>query len=160
LTFHALDASGRSGGLAIGINNRALRIKNTWGGKGFIGIDAYVLSMKLDLRLINVYGPCLDREAYWNTLLDSVLFQQDNIILGGDLNFTMGFCESWGHAAQVDPFSETISTLLNEHHWIDMPMAKLQHTWSNNRSGDQSLARRLDRFLIKESLHNRIARIR
>lgn len=80
--------------------------------------------------------------------------------MGGDLNFTMGFCESWGHAARVDPFSETISNLLEDHHRIDTPMEKLQHTWTNNRCGDQSLSRRLDRFLIKESLYNRIAHIR
>lgn len=39
-------------------------------------------------------------------------------------------------------------------------MARLQYTWTNNRSGDQSLARRLDRFLIKEVLLNRLPRIR
>eukprot|EP00253_Pinus_taeda_P030342 PITA_30342 len=35
--------------------------------------------------------------------------------------------------------------------WVDIPSARIHYTWSNNRSGDQSLARRLDRFLIKEA---------
>jgi len=130
------------------------------GGRGYIGIDAYVQTMETEIRLINVYGPCSDRATFWHSLLNSALFQQDNIILGGDLNFTTGFSETWGHAARIDPFSNTISTLLDEHSWIDIPMQKLLPTWSNNRSGDQSLARRLDIFMLREPLHNRIARIR
>eukprot|EP00253_Pinus_taeda_P023046 PITA_23046 len=114
----------------------------------------------MDLRVINVYGPCSSRAPFWNALLESDLLKEDNIILGGDLNFTLGYCESWGHSAQVDPFSDTISNLLEEHHWVDIPTTRLQHTWSNNRSGNQSLARRLDRFLLKESLYNRLPRIR
>ena len=35
---------------------------------------------------------------------------------------------------------------------IDIPSAKIQPTWSNNRIGEANLARRLDRFLIKEAL--------
>jgi len=159
-TFHALDASRRSGGLAIRVNNRAVKIRNIWGGRGFIDLDIYVLSMETNIQIINVYGPCSNRASYWRALLDSDLLKEDNIILGGDLNFTMGFCESWGHSAQVDSFSDTISNLLEEHQWIDIPSARLQYTWTNNRSGEQGLARRLDRFLIKESLYNSLPRIR
>ena len=103
----------------------------------------------MDLCVINVYGPCSNRATFWSTLLESDLLKEDNIILGGDLNFTLGFCESWGHSAQVDTFSDTISNLLEAHHWVDTPTARLQHTLSNNRSGAQSLTRRLDRFLPK-----------
>eukprot|EP00253_Pinus_taeda_P033090 PITA_33090 len=159
-TFHALDATGRSGGLAIGIHNRAIKIRNIWGDRGFIGLDVYVLSMEMDIQVINVYGPCSNRATFWSALLESELLKEDNIILDGDLNFTMGFCESWRHSAQVDIFSDTISNLLEEHHWVDIPTARLQHTWTNNRSGVHSLASRLDRFLIKESLYNRLSRIR
>eukprot|EP00253_Pinus_taeda_P030816 PITA_30816 len=157
--FHAIDASGRSGGLAIGVHYRAVKIRNIWGGRGFIGLDVYILSMNMNLRVINIYGPCSNRDTFWSTLLASDLLKEDNIILGGDLNFTLGFCEWWGHSAQVDTFSDTISNLLEEHHWVDMPTARLQHTWSNNRSGLQSLARRLDRFLLKEPQYNRLPRI-
>eukprot|EP00253_Pinus_taeda_P003262 PITA_03262 len=159
-TFHAIDATGRSGRLAIGIHNKTIRIRNIWGGRGFIGLDTYVLSMEMDLRVINVYGPCSSRDPFWNALLDSDLLKEDNIILGGDLNFTLGYCESWGHSAQVDSFSESIFNLLEVHHWVDIPTARLQHNWSSNRSGNHSLARRLDRFLIKETLYSRLPRIR
>jgi len=97
-TFHALDAFGRSGGLAIGVNNRVAEIKNIFGGRGFIGFDINAHSAGRDIRIINVYGPCTDRANYWRSLLESELFQADNIILGGDLNFSLGYSESWGHS--------------------------------------------------------------
>lgn len=56
--------------------------------------------------------------------------------------------------------SDTLSSLLEDHHWVDIPSARLQYTWSNNRSGEQGLARRLDRFLIKETLYTFLPRIR
>jgi len=159
-TFQALDASGRSGGLAIGVNNRAAEVRNIFGGRGFIGLDISSHLVERDIRIINVYGPCADRANYWRFLFESELFQADNIILGGDLNFSLGFSESWGHLAQVDSLTDTMSSLLEEHKWVDIPSARLQYTWSNNRSGEQILARRLDRFLIKESLFNNLPRIR
>lgn len=45
--------------------------------------------------------------------------------------------------------------LLEDHNLIDIPSTKIQPTWRNNRTGEASLARRLDRFLIKEPLINR-----
>lgn len=74
-TLHALDASRRSGGLAIGFNITALRINNIWGGRGFIGIDAYVISMEFELRIINVYGSCTKRVDFWHSLLNSAILQ-------------------------------------------------------------------------------------
>lgn len=76
--------------------------------------------------------------------------QVDKIILGGDLNFSLGFMESWGHLVQVDGLIDVITNLLEYHHWIDIPSAKIQYTWKNNRIGEHGLAKRLDRFLIKE----------
>eukprot|EP00253_Pinus_taeda_P016780 PITA_16780 len=159
-TFQALDASGRSGGLAIGVNNRTAEIRNYFGGRNFIGLDISSHLVGRDIRVINVYGPCSDRANFWKNLLGSELFQADNILLGGDLNFSLGFSESWGHLAQVDSLTDSMTSLLEDHKWIDTPSARLQYTWSNNRSGEQSLARRLDRFLIKEPLYNNLPRIR
>eukprot|EP00253_Pinus_taeda_P015141 PITA_15141 len=150
-TFHSLDASRRSGGTTIGFCNKTLELRNFWGCKGFIGMDIFAHSLESEVRIMNVYGPCVDKAKFWRTLLDSELLQADNIILAGDLNFSLGYSESWGHSAQVDGLTDTISTLLEEHQWVDVPSARIQYTWTNNRSGDHSLARRLDRFLIKEA---------
>lgn len=95
-TFHALDASGRSGGLAIGVYNRSVEIRNIWGGKGFIGLDILAHSIDKDLRIINVYGPCSDWVTFWRSFLESDLLQADNIIMGGGLEFLPRFLRIMG----------------------------------------------------------------
>lgn len=80
--------------------------------------------------------------------------------MGGDLNFSIGFAESWGHQAQVDTLSTFFENLLEDHNFVDIPSAKIQPTWRNNKTGEASLARMLDRFLIKEPLVNRGSCIR
>jgi len=70
--------------------------------------------------------------------------------VGGDLNFSLGYSKSWGHHAEVDPLSAFIEHLLETHSYIDIPSAKFVPTWRNRRCGENSLARRLDHFLIKE----------
>ena len=84
--------------------------------------------------------------------MNSNLLQKDNIILGGDLNFSIGFSESWGHHAQIDPLFAYFENILENHSLIDIPSAKIQPTWRNIRIGEDNLARRLDHFLIKERL--------
>lgn len=90
--------------------------------------------------------------VFWRHLLNSSLLCQDNIIIGGDLNISLGFLESWGNHAQVDALLYQFETLLETHNLVDAPTAKKQPTWRNNRVGEASLARRLDRFLTKEGL--------
>lgn len=74
--------------------------------------------------------------------------------LGGDLNFSIGFAESWGHNAQRDNLSDFFETIMEDHNLIDIPSSKLMPTWRNNKSWVDSLSRRPDRFLIKEELLN------
>lgn len=63
--FHALDAIGRSGGFTIGYNPRSINVSATWGGVGFIGLDLFSAKLGLTIRIINVYGPCQQREYFW-----------------------------------------------------------------------------------------------
>ena len=63
-TFQALDLSRRSGAIAIGFQNRTIDLRNIWGGGGFIGADIYSKAMETEIRVINVYGPCQNREVF------------------------------------------------------------------------------------------------
>lgn len=159
-TFHSLDANGRTGGSATGINSCFIRICNIWGSIGHIEVDIYSSELDSELRIINIYGPCHNREAYWNWILNSHILQQDMIILGGDLNFSIGYAESWGHNAQRETLSDFFKNILEDHNLIDIPSAKIQPTWRNNITGEDSPSRRLDRFLIKDHLLNMGHRIR
>ena len=75
--------------------------------------------------LINVYGPCLNREVYWNSLLACSLLTLPNIIMGGDLNFSLGISESWGTHAIPDPLVEYFCTKIGEVDLLDIQSTKI-----------------------------------
>eukprot|EP00253_Pinus_taeda_P010718 PITA_10718 len=154
--FGALDVVGRSGGLAIGFNPRSIRVDASWGGSGFMGIDVFSTELSKTLRIVNVYGPCYQREHFWHHLLNLSLLAPDHIIIGGDLNFSLGFSESWGSSAQVDAITGHMTNLMEQTNFIDVPMHKPLPTWRNRRVGDDALARRLDRFLMKGPLFQQL----
>jgi len=62
--FLFLDVRGRSGGFIMGLNNRSIRLENAWDGEGFFGADITSSDIDTPLRIINIYGPCHDREIY------------------------------------------------------------------------------------------------
>lgn len=126
--------------------------KSTWGGKGFIRIGIFSTEMGMDLCVINVYGPCQGRKVFWNQLLNLSITSTNNLIMGGDLNFSIGFSESWGSSAKIDLISVTMENLLDHVHMTDIPMNKPLPTWRNRRVGEAVLARRLDHFLLKATL--------
>eukprot|EP00253_Pinus_taeda_P035499 PITA_35499 len=150
--FLATDASGRSGGLAIRINPRTIRLDSSWGGKGFLGADIFSADLGRAFRIVNVYGPCQLREPFWNSLFNLSLMNVDHTILGGDLNFSLGFRESWGSMAKVDSITDFMRNALEQADFVDVPMHQPKPTWCNRRVGEAALAGRLDRFLPKGSL--------
>jgi len=111
------------------------------GGAGFIGMDIYSSELGMEFRIINVYAPCLNRDEFWNHLLNLSLANSDNLILAGDLNFSIGHAESWGCNAQLDPLLDTMEQLLEHHQLIYIPMNNIQPTWCNRRTEDASLAK-------------------
>lgn len=56
------------------------------------------------------------------------LKNSSNLIMGGDLNFTIGHMESWGHNAQLDPLFDFMEQLLEKHHMNGIPINKKQLT--------------------------------
>lgn len=150
-TFFSLDAAGRSGGLSIGINPRSIKLESAWGGQGYIGLDIFSADLGMHFRIVNIYAPCSQREAFWQHLLHLTILNDDRTIIGGDLNFSLGYRESWGSAAQIDPITDFMNSLLEQSNFVDIPMQKVQPTWRNKRVGDAALARRLDRFLMKDA---------
>eukprot|EP00253_Pinus_taeda_P025238 PITA_25238 len=117
-----------------------------------MGIDLFSADLGYNLRVINVYGPCHQREHFWQYLLGLSIFSTEHIIIGGDFTFSLGYGESWGSMAQVDSITGYMTDLLDRHNLIDVPMNKPLLTWRNRRVGEAALARRLDRFIMKESL--------
>eukprot|EP00253_Pinus_taeda_P004952 PITA_04952 len=65
-----------------------------------MGADIFSADLGRSFRILNVYAPCHHREPFWNNLLDLSLLTEEHTIVGGDLNFSLGFRESWGTMAQ------------------------------------------------------------
>lgn len=121
-------------------------------------MDFFSTDLGETLRIINVYGPCQRREDLWQHFLGTNLTFVDQLIIEGDLNFSIGYGESWGSLAQIDPSSNFFRDILELHHLADIPMNKSLPTWRNQSMGEATLARRLNRFLIKISLLQRLSR--
>ena len=83
---------------------------------------------EVEFTLINIYGPCTNRENFWTSLLSCSLLKAPHLILGGDLNFSLGISESWGPNASPDPLAEFFISLLNASNLIEIHSTKIQPT--------------------------------
>jgi endonuclease/exonuclease/phosphatase family metal-dependent hydrolase len=90
--------------------------------------------------------------VYWEELKRIGLFDEENLILGGDLNFTISSREVWGDVARVDPLQHYFSHLVQYGDLVDVELVKILPTWRNGRKGQDYIAKRLDRFLIYENI--------
>ena len=101
---------------------------------------------------LNLYGPYVDREVYWSHLVSLDCFKSSSLIMGGDLNFSMGYSEIWGTKARVDPLSDFFNRQLDGLGLVDIAPVVFLPTWSNRRIGIENISKRLDRLLISADL--------
>jgi hypothetical protein len=104
------------------------------------------------LNIVNIYGPCQNRGPYWDKIFSKSFLKDQQVILGGDLKFSLGFSEVWGTHVREDPLTSFFSQKMVECNLLDIEPIKLKPTRRNNRVGDASVAKRLDCFLIKDTL--------
>jgi hypothetical protein len=104
------------------------------------------------LVLINIYGPYAERKRYWDSLALCPWLSQPGVIVGGDLNFSLGATEVWGPRSILDPLTDYFSHYFDTLGLLDLYPVKLQPTWQNLRTGDARIAKRLDRFLLTEEM--------
>ena len=82
------------------------------------------------------------------------------MIIGGDLNLSLGQVEVWGPNARSDLLKEYFTWKLVERNWLDIERINIKPTWKTNRCGDGRVSKRLDRFLVSENLMDRQQYIR
>jgi len=88
--FLVVDVKGLSGGLALRLNQKSTKIINSWGCEGVIIANIFSEENGCEICLINVYGPYQDMAPFWNKLLNCDFMKPDKLVLGGDLNFSLG----------------------------------------------------------------------
>lgn len=150
--FEALYVKGRSGGLAVRWDERRVKLLNIWGMDSIMGMTISALDIEEVFLIMNVYGPYLDRVPFWENFLSKEISKGDLVIIGGDLNFSLGRSEVWGPTAHVDILSDYFIQKLGGRNLIDLEPVKLKPTWRNNSAGEHRVAKRLDCFLISEQL--------
>lgn len=150
--FTPIDSSGHSGGLAIGYKEGRIKVMNLWGSKQVMGMEIISPYFSLPFLIVNIYGPCQGRESFWNDLLNKSLMKSPLLIVGGDLNFSIGRAEAWGPSAREDPLSDFFLSLLLDNNLIDPSPSKSKPTWRNRRTGEDRIAKILDRFLLSKGL--------
>jgi exonuclease III len=150
--FETLDAMGRSGGLALGWNTQTIKVTNSWGMESGLGITILVPELGEEFHILNIYGPYQNRGPFWDTLFNKSFLKDHLVILGGDLNFSLGQSEVWGLHARTDPLAGYFTQKLVDRKLIDVEPTRLKPTWRNNRVGEDRVAKRLDWFLVADSL--------
>ena len=90
--FCASDASGLSGGLLVGWDPHLVHCKAFTSLAG-IALKAIFKGLAKTFTVINCYGPYVQRTTYWNNLVSGGLLGMPNLLLAGDLNFTLSSTE-------------------------------------------------------------------
>eukprot|EP00253_Pinus_taeda_P019430 PITA_19430 len=158
--FLAIDSEGHSGGLAISYKEGRLKVSNLWGMKQAMGMEVQSSENAFSFTICNVYDPCQDRVSFWNDLMSKSFLKGKNMVIGGDLNFSIGRAEAWGPSAREDPLTDFFLNMLSTNNLLDINLLKLKPTWRNRRTGEARVAKRLDRFLINEELAAKIPMFR
>ena len=136
-------------------NQSTLHCTNFWGAPFGMGIHIFWAKENLTLNILNIYGLYNSRVTFWDSLQTSHLLRCENLVIGGNMNFTLGVHELWGPRARVDPLASFFSNLLQNIKMVDLDPQKLKPTWTNRRTGEDRIAKRPDRFLLVESLLGR-----
>jgi hypothetical protein len=84
--------------------------------------------LEKEFKILNVYGPYQDRAPFWEALAKKSFFSHSNLILGGDLKFSLGNAELWGPNARVDPLSYLFDIFLRRLKMVDIPLTRLYST--------------------------------
>ena len=148
--FYALDAHGLFGGILSTWNPHLTCCKYY---HSFVGILLYARFKGLDyvFSIINCYGPYANITVFWDCAIDGGIFNYPNLILAGDLKFTLSDLEVWGDRARLDHQVLYFAQLLDTMNMVDLDPTTLGPTWRNGRVGIEGVSKRLDRFLA--SIH-------
>ena len=85
-------------------------------------------------------------------MVDGGLLLIPNLVLAGNLNFTIGVAEIWGGESLLDPLAHFFSHLIVDNGLVDLAPPYAGPTWRNGRGGVEGISKRLDRFPISSSL--------
>jgi exonuclease III len=115
-------------------------------------MDVEDFSLDSSFRIINIYGPYTDKRPFLEGLSNYGILQAPNVVIGGDLNFTLSLKEVWGKHPKRDLLEGFFSHWISAHNLVDLESPKISQTWTNGRKGGDLVAKRMDSFLVAENM--------
>jgi hypothetical protein len=103
-------------------------------------------------NFVNLYGPYVDKKPLWESLDSFKVLSTENLILGGELNFTLSLQEVWCAHPHRNPLEYFCAHLLESSHLVDLEPFKLSPTWKNGRKSVEGISKHIDKFPISEAL--------
>jgi len=115
--FFVVDSVGNSSGR---IRGWSLQRKLLNSFSIFSGLLTKVFSLELDWSFffLNLYGTYEGKEHFWYRLFGLQCLHMDNLIIGGDLNFTIRNEHIWGSLACEDKLAHFLLISLNGTAWL------------------------------------------
>jgi hypothetical protein len=134
----AVDSVGQFGGLCVAWNPMKMVLKPFTTCAGIL-LEGQVVEGNKSITLFNFYGPYTDRKSFWDVVVASGMLASKNLVLAGDLNFTVAANEVWGTKARLDPLAKYFQEIFKNYGLVDI--VPLQHvpTWRNGREGTESI---------------------
>jgi hypothetical protein len=90
LNFTEANAIGRSRGNLTRCKKCSFTLTNSWYFPTRLGTSHFSLDMGKDITIMNVCGPYMDRVEQWDNFFNMECIQNGLVVVGGDLNFTLG----------------------------------------------------------------------
>ena len=89
-SFITLDVKGRSRVLAVRWRICKLKLVGSWGMDSVLCVEVLSVDLGITFKVINIYGPYQNRVPFWDSLFGNPLLCGESLVLGGDLNFSLG----------------------------------------------------------------------
>ena len=143
MNFRDLGELWKSRGLLLGWKVNYFLFKNVWVIFSSIGISLYFIELEMNLCCANIYVLYQKWDFFWNNMLSKDYIEKNNIIMGWELNFSLGKYEICGPADRVDNLFYFCAMKTFEHGLLDIEPSKLFPTWSNKRVGHEILLQKI-----------------
>jgi hypothetical protein len=141
--FSSIDAEGLSGGIITGWSLDFMAINSSVHGST-IAVSLKHKNMDKILNFINIYGPYTNRIMFWEDIIHAGVLSKPQSIIRGDFNFTVSLREVWGSNPRPDGQRDFFISLMEDLKLVDIEPIKVIPTWSNGRSGQETIAKCLD----------------
>ena len=115
----AISASSLSGGILTALNPQRVKCCAFETCVGLL-VQASFRGMSSSVAILNVYGPYIDRELFWEKALRGGILNIPNLVLEGDLNLTLNSLEIWGKKASPNPLTQHFLSLFDSVGLVDL----------------------------------------